>query len=63
MHIHSCLTLLCDVSGHHPDLHLEGWNGVRIAVWTHSIGERRTPEVNMVCCVWGTQRRAMLSEY
>uniref|UniRef100_A0A453PMP2 Uncharacterized protein n=1 Tax=Aegilops tauschii subsp. strangulata TaxID=200361 RepID=A0A453PMP2_AEGTS len=23
--------------GHHPDLHLVGWNNVKIDVWTHSV--------------------------
>ncbi|TVU35646.1 hypothetical protein EJB05_17546 [Eragrostis curvula] len=25
------------VEGHHPDLHLVGWNNVKIDVWTHSV--------------------------
>uniref|UniRef100_A0A7C9DUG0 4a-hydroxytetrahydrobiopterin dehydratase n=1 Tax=Opuntia streptacantha TaxID=393608 RepID=A0A7C9DUG0_OPUST len=24
--------------GHHPDLHLVGWNNVTIEIWTHAIG-------------------------
>ncbi|CAL5412455.1 unnamed protein product [Camellia sinensis] len=24
--------------GHHPDLHLVGWNNVNIDIWTHSVG-------------------------
>lgn len=24
--------------GHHPDLHLVGWNNVTIEIWTHSVG-------------------------
>uniref|UniRef100_A0A0D9V3U0 4a-hydroxytetrahydrobiopterin dehydratase n=1 Tax=Leersia perrieri TaxID=77586 RepID=A0A0D9V3U0_9ORYZ len=24
-------------AGHHPDLHLVGWNNVKIDVWTHSV--------------------------
>ncbi|KAH0467679.1 hypothetical protein IEQ34_002712 [Dendrobium chrysotoxum] len=24
--------------GHHPDLHLFGWNNVKIEIWTHSVG-------------------------
>ncbi|KAK1274692.1 hypothetical protein QJS04_geneDACA000773 [Acorus gramineus] len=33
--------LIADVAereGHHPDLHLAGWNNVRIDIWTHSVG-------------------------
>ena len=29
---------LAEREGHHPDLHLEGYRHVWIAVWTHSIG-------------------------
>ncbi|KAF2557660.1 hypothetical protein F2Q68_00014696 [Brassica cretica] len=25
-------------AGHHPDLHLVGWNNVKIDIWTHAIG-------------------------
>lgn len=25
-------------AGHHPDLHLVGWNNVKIDIWTHSVG-------------------------
>ncbi|KAG6511560.1 hypothetical protein ZIOFF_029632 [Zingiber officinale] len=25
-------------AGHHPDLHLVGWNNVKIDLWTHSVG-------------------------
>jgi len=25
--------------GHHPDLHLVGWNNVKIDVWTHSVSK------------------------
>jgi Pterin 4 alpha carbinolamine dehydratase len=27
------------LSGHHPDLHLVGWNNVKIEIWTHSLGK------------------------
>ncbi|XVF40204.1 hypothetical protein PTKIN_Ptkin01aG0092600 [Pterospermum kingtungense] len=26
-------------NGHHPDLHLVGWNNVTIEIWTHAVGE------------------------
>ncbi|KAL7242133.1 hypothetical protein ACSBR1_014661 [Camellia fascicularis] len=26
------------IAGHHPDLHLVGWNNVKIDIWTHSVG-------------------------
>ncbi|KAL0300614.1 UNVERIFIED_CONTAM: Pterin-4-alpha-carbinolamine dehydratase 2, mitochondrial [Sesamum radiatum] len=35
------LKLVADVAeaeGHHPDLHLVGWNNVKIDIWTHAIG-------------------------
>ncbi|KAK3161491.1 hypothetical protein QOZ80_1BG0077800 [Eleusine coracana subsp. coracana] len=28
---------IAEGEGHHPDLHLVGWNNVKIDVWTHSI--------------------------
>ncbi|KAL3520182.1 hypothetical protein ACH5RR_018331 [Cinchona calisaya] len=30
------LTILA--AGHHPDLHLVGWNNVKIDIWTHAVG-------------------------
>ncbi|XP_062161075.1 pterin-4-alpha-carbinolamine dehydratase 2, mitochondrial [Alnus glutinosa] len=33
--------LIADVAeaeGHHPDLHLVGWNNVTIEIWTHAVG-------------------------
>ncbi|CAN6689556.1 unnamed protein product [Malus baccata var. baccata] len=35
------LKLVADVAeaeGHHPDLHLVGWNNVTIEIWTHAVG-------------------------
>ncbi|XP_051135615.1 pterin-4-alpha-carbinolamine dehydratase 2, mitochondrial isoform X2 [Andrographis paniculata] len=35
------LQLVADVAeaeGHHPDLHLIGWNNVKIDIWTHAVG-------------------------
>lgn len=35
------IQLVADVAeaeGHHPDLHLVGWNNVKIDIWTHSVG-------------------------
>ena len=29
---------VAEAEGHHPDLHLVGWNKVTVEVWTHSIG-------------------------
>ncbi|RLM92697.1 putative pterin-4-alpha-carbinolamine dehydratase [Panicum miliaceum] len=28
---------IAEAEGHHPDLHLVGWNNVKIDVWTHSV--------------------------
>lgn len=25
-------------AGHHPDLHLVGWNNVTVEIWTHAVG-------------------------
>ncbi|XP_020599073.1 uncharacterized protein LOC110038545 isoform X3 [Phalaenopsis equestris] len=29
---------IAEAEGHHPDLHLVGWNKVKIEIWTHSVG-------------------------
>merc|ERR1712176_385743 len=29
---------VAEAEGHHPDLHLVGWNKVTVEVWTHSVG-------------------------
>jgi 4a-hydroxytetrahydrobiopterin dehydratase len=29
---------LAEAEGHHPDLHLEGYRRVTIALWTHAVG-------------------------
>ncbi|XP_020704669.1 pterin-4-alpha-carbinolamine dehydratase 2, mitochondrial isoform X2 [Dendrobium catenatum] len=29
---------IAEAEGHHPDLHLFGWNNVKIEIWTHSVG-------------------------
>ncbi|MQM10682.1 hypothetical protein Taro_043580 [Colocasia esculenta] len=29
---------ILDVKWHHPDLHLVGWNNIKIDLWTHSVG-------------------------
>ncbi|XP_031130671.1 pterin-4-alpha-carbinolamine dehydratase 2, mitochondrial [Ipomoea triloba] len=29
---------LAETEGHHPDLHLVGWNNVKIDIWTHAVG-------------------------
>lgn len=30
--------MLAEEQGHHPDLHIESWNRVRIVLYTHAIG-------------------------
>ncbi|XP_027921700.1 pterin-4-alpha-carbinolamine dehydratase 2, mitochondrial-like isoform X1 [Vigna unguiculata] len=32
------VSVLAESEGHHPDLHLVGWNNVTIEIWTHAIG-------------------------
>lgn len=29
---------IAESEGHHPDLHLTGWNHLRVELWTHAIG-------------------------
>ncbi|KMS95171.1 hypothetical protein BVRB_011670 isoform B [Beta vulgaris subsp. vulgaris] len=29
---------VAEAEGHHPDLHLVGWNNVTVEIWTHSAG-------------------------
>nr|XP_043610252.1 pterin-4-alpha-carbinolamine dehydratase 2, mitochondrial [Erigeron canadensis] len=29
---------LAEAEGHHPDLHLVGWNNVTVEIWTHACG-------------------------
>ncbi|GMH26836.1 hypothetical protein Nepgr_028679 [Nepenthes gracilis] len=29
---------VAESEGHHPDLHLVGWNNVTIDIWTHAVG-------------------------
>ncbi|KAE9461993.1 hypothetical protein C3L33_06098, partial [Rhododendron williamsianum] len=29
---------VAEAEGHHPDLHLVGWNNVKIEIWTHAVG-------------------------
>ncbi|PIA28421.1 hypothetical protein AQUCO_07000029v1 [Aquilegia coerulea] len=28
---------VAEAEGHHPDLHLVGWNNVKLDIWTHSV--------------------------
>ncbi|KAG5517143.1 hypothetical protein RHGRI_037784 [Rhododendron griersonianum] len=30
---------VAEAEGHHPDLHLVGWNNVKIEIWTHAVGK------------------------
>ncbi|WVZ26082.1 hypothetical protein V8G54_004626 [Vigna mungo] len=32
------VSVLAESEGHHPDLHLVGWNNVTIEIWTHAVG-------------------------
>uniref|UniRef100_I1KSL8 4a-hydroxytetrahydrobiopterin dehydratase n=1 Tax=Glycine max TaxID=3847 RepID=I1KSL8_SOYBN len=31
------VAVLAENEGHHPDLHLVGWNNVTIEIWTHAV--------------------------
>ncbi|KAH9318697.1 hypothetical protein KI387_020466, partial [Taxus chinensis] len=33
----ACIGDLAESEGHHPDLHLVGWNNVSLDIWTHAI--------------------------
>lgn len=39
-------------AGHHPDLHLVGWNNVTIEIWTHAIGMNYSLESNEFLPLW-----------
>ena len=30
--------MLAEEEGHHPDVHLTGWNHVELVLWTHAVG-------------------------
>jgi 4a-hydroxytetrahydrobiopterin dehydratase len=30
--------MLAEEEGHHPDIHLTGWNRVELVLWTHAVG-------------------------
>lgn len=32
------LAKVAESEGHHPDIHLTGWNHLKIELWTHAIG-------------------------
>ncbi len=38
LELFQCVSDIAETEGHHPDLHLVGWNNVSIDIWTHSIG-------------------------
>ncbi|CAK7350271.1 unnamed protein product [Dovyalis caffra] len=29
---------VAETEGHHPDLHLVGWNNITVEIWTHAVG-------------------------
>ncbi|XP_028082414.1 pterin-4-alpha-carbinolamine dehydratase 2, mitochondrial-like [Camellia sinensis] len=35
--IQQAVANVAETEGHHPDLHLVGWNNVKIDIWTHSV--------------------------
>ena len=39
----SRVAALAEAEGHHPDLHLTGYNNVAIELSTHSVGEAAPP--------------------
>ncbi|KAL2484227.1 Transcriptional coactivator/pterin dehydratase [Forsythia ovata] len=38
MEFFQLIAALAEAEGHHPDLHLVGWNNVKIDIWTHAVG-------------------------
>ncbi|XP_062217606.1 pterin-4-alpha-carbinolamine dehydratase 2, mitochondrial isoform X2 [Phragmites australis] len=37
LEVFQLVSAIAEEEGHHPDLHLVGWNNVKIDVWTHSV--------------------------
>ena len=40
---------IAEEEGHHPDLHLESWNKVRVVLSTHSIGAALATQIALCC--------------
>ncbi|CAK9321167.1 unnamed protein product [Citrullus colocynthis] len=38
MELFKLIAEVAEAEGHHPDLHLVGWNNVTIEIWTHAVG-------------------------
>ncbi|XP_004134631.1 pterin-4-alpha-carbinolamine dehydratase 2, mitochondrial isoform X2 [Cucumis sativus] len=38
MDLFQLIAEVAEAEGHHPDLHLVGWNNVTIEIWTHAVG-------------------------
>ncbi|XP_022925639.1 uncharacterized protein LOC111803220 isoform X3 [Cucurbita pepo subsp. pepo] len=38
MDLFKLIAEVAEAEGHHPDLHLVGWNNVTIEIWTHAVG-------------------------
>ncbi|CAN4105489.1 unnamed protein product [Withania somnifera] len=53
---------VAEAEGHHPDLHLVGWNNVKIDIWTHSVGGLTENDFILAAKVNGLDVQHLLSK-
>ncbi|XP_015063718.1 pterin-4-alpha-carbinolamine dehydratase 2, mitochondrial isoform X1 [Solanum pennellii] len=53
---------VAEAEGHHPDLHLVGWNNVKIDIWTHSVGGLTENDFILAAKVNGLDVQDLLSK-
>ncbi|KAK3037414.1 hypothetical protein RJ639_030176, partial [Escallonia herrerae] len=53
---------LAEAEGHHPDLHLVGWNNVKIEIWTHSVGGLTENDFVLAAKISGLDLHHLLSK-
>ncbi|KAM3216964.1 pterin-4-alpha-carbinolamine dehydratase 2, mitochondrial-like [Capsicum annuum] len=53
---------VAEAEGHHPDLHLVGWNNVKIDIWTHSVSGLTENDFILAAKVNGLDLQHLLSE-
>ncbi|KAL6538701.1 hypothetical protein OROGR_012689 [Orobanche gracilis] len=55
---------LAEAEGHHPDLHLVGWNNIKIDIWTHAlVGHSRETSPIFVKATSGSSHRVSGYKY
>ncbi|XP_059664826.1 pterin-4-alpha-carbinolamine dehydratase 2, mitochondrial [Cornus florida] len=52
---------VAEAEGHHPDLHLVGWNNVKIDIWTHAVGGLTENDFILAAKINGLDLRNLLS--